>query len=157
MGYRYYLCGSVRLSKAAWESAQKTTFLKLFFVDDEGNADLKDVTAGQLFGKSADLALNQYDDKAQRWNFGCMLHDDDWEEGDEAPLPKALKKLKDVPGTDLVVVAHDFEHELAKAWTVAPGKVSAIKKLPKLASATSKQLFAGEYAKALAALSAQLT
>lgn len=159
MGYRYYLCGTMRLSKSAWERAQKTPFLTMCFVDDNFDVTMQGVDAARLFSASDQYqqwAVNSYDEKTQRWVFGCSLHDDDWDNAEVAPLPRALKKVKDLPGTDLVLVAHDWQWDVARAWQVEVGKVIELKQLPKLEGATSKQLFAGNYEKALASLSEQL-
>ncbi len=159
MGYRYYLCGSMRLSKAAWERAQTTTFLKMCFVDEDFDVTTRGVPARDLFaGKDGyqKWALNSYDEGKQRWNFGCSIHDDDWDNAETAPLPLALKKTKDLPGVDLVVVAHDWHWNISAAWTADIGKVVAMKKVPELVGAARDQLFAGEYAKALASLSKSL-
>lgn len=159
MGYRYYLCGSVRLSKVAWKRAQTMPLLKMCFVDEEGGVTMQGVSAERLFAGGDEYqqwAVNSYDEATQRWVFGCSLHDDDWDNADEAPLAKALKKLKDLPGEDLVLVAHDWEWKLARAWRVEVGKAAALKKLPRLMGAASEHLFAGRYEKALALLSKQL-
>ena len=70
MGSRTILCGSVRLSKAAFEKAQDTALLEMAFMASDDPAEIgvtmKPVTARELFSPGDEAyrlwAVNRYDE-----------------------------------------------------------------------------------------------
>ena len=158
MGSRIVLCGEIHLSKEAFERAQDTNLIELFYEDpdDEVSFHPKGVTAKTLFAPSEKKYLkwarNSYEPDTARWVMSASLHDDDWQNADPEMLTEALAQLKDREGSDLVVAFTQWNQEFDGAWRIDRGRVTAFEKPPPLPDEVKRHLEKGAIEKAVVGL-----
>jgi len=119
VGSRVVFAGRIRLSEIAFARAQQTPMLELFVFDDDDNCSTRAYTATELFtdrdGTYRGWARNRYDSASNSWLFSCSLHDDDWDNANDA-FAKTLPSLKDLPGEDFVFAFRDWNTTIDRAW-----------------------------------------
>ena len=163
MGSRTVLCGSIRLSKAAFTTAQDIPLMEMTFMasddPDETGVIMKGVKTKDLFAAAGEFrrwAKNSYDPKGKHWVFGVSLHDDELPNANTDGLPKNLSALKDEPGTDFVVALAEWSGQLEMAWRVEKGNGTEVTDLPKLPESLAALIAEGKYDEAMGKVSALL-
>lgn len=158
MGSRIIVCGEIHLSKQAFERAQDTDLIELFYEDPEDEVSFhpKGVPAKELFAaeerKYRRWARNSYEADRGRWIFSASLHDDNWQNADPEMLTNALASLKDRDGGDFVVAFIEWSQELDGAWRIDRGQVTDYEERPPLSDEIKAHIQEGEIEPALAGL-----
>ena len=151
MGNRIILCGSVHLSRSAFERAQVTPLLELFTsaADDDVSFVPRRVVAKELFasddGAYGRWARNVFDAPSEHWLFGCSMHDDDWANADPKALTTGLSGLKDKVGADFVVAYVEWRQQLDGAWRIDKGTCTAIESPPELSNEVATLIAEASY------------
>jgi hypothetical protein len=107
--------GRIQLSELAFARAQHAPLLEMFVFDDDGNCSTRVYTAAEL------LTDNRYDAASNCWLFSCSLHDDDWDNANNA-FTKTLPAIKDLSGTDFVFAFRNWNTTIDRAWRVDRGE-----------------------------------